>query len=160
MNIHIRPATKADLDPVNQLIKDAVMTWNLPERVKRLSISSYYYSDLDLKHLEIRVAEDDNQHIVGVIAWEEADSKDTPAGKSALLLHGIYVDPKSQQQGIGRQLFRAAEQNSQQHKYDGLLVKAQEDANAFFLSQGMTLLPVEDTSRHYANRFWKSFTRD
>lgn len=160
MNIHIRPATQADLEPVNRLIKDAVMTWNLPERVKRLSLSSYYYTGLDLKHLRICVAEDDGQHIVGVVAWEEANPTDTPKDKSALLLHGIYVDPKHQNRGIGRQLFVVVKQAAQLHAYDGLLVKAQEGAKEFFISQGMRKLSTEDSSRHYANRFWISFSRE
>jgi predicted N-acetyltransferase YhbS len=155
MNTNIRSATPADLDPVNQVIHAAVMTWNLPERVKRLSMSSYYYSELDLNHLHIFVAEDDKQNILGVAAWEEADSKDAPMGQSALLLHGIYVEPEYFHQGIGHQLFSAAEHAAKQHQYDGLLVKAQEDANGFFISQGMSKLSVEDTARHYANRFWK-----
>lgn len=156
MNVLIRSATQADLEPVNQLIKAAVMSWKLPERVKRLSLSSYYYSALDLSHLEIFVAEDDKQNILGVVAWEKADTRDAPAGQNALLLHGIYVDPKYHHQGIGSQLFRAAEEAVTQHRCDGLLVKAQEDANEFFIVQGMEKLPVEDTSRHYANRFWKA----
>jgi predicted N-acetyltransferase YhbS len=160
MDIHLQPASYADLDSANQLINDAVMTWNLPERVKRLSLSNYYYSEQDLKHLAIHVARDDSQHIVGVVAWEEADPRDTPDDKSALLVHGIYVDPKYHQQGIGRQLFHAVEQAARKQKYEGLLVKVQVDAKAFFINQGMRQLPVEDTSRHYANRFWKSFARD
>ena len=156
MNIHIRPASRADLDSVNQIIKDAVMTWNLPERVKRLSLSSYYYSDLDLNYLHIVIAEDDKQNMLGVAAWEPADSKDVPAGQNALLLHGIYVNPNHHRQGIGQQLFRAAEQAAKQGQYHGLLVKAQEDAKEFFIAQGMNTLAVEDASRHYENRFWKA----
>ena len=153
--ITLRPSTKADLDAINRVIEAAVMTWDLPERVKRLSLSSYRYNEWDFEHLEMRVAEDSKQNIVGIAAWEQADPKDTPAGHTALLLHGIYVDPSHHHQGIGRQLFRTAEQAVRKHSYDGLLVKAQQDANGFFLSQGMSRLPVEDPRRHYTNRFWK-----
>lgn len=59
MNIHIRPFSQAELTPVNRLIKAAVMTWNLPKRVKRLSFSGYYYPNFDLNQLEIFVAEND-----------------------------------------------------------------------------------------------------
>jgi len=102
------------------------------------------------------VAEDGRQTTMGIAAWEPADAKDAPAGHNALLLHGIYVDPSYQHQGIGGLLFQAAERAVRKHRRDGLLVKAQEGANSFFISQGMNRLQVEDPLRHYANRFWKS----
>lgn len=135
------------------------MTWSLPERVKRLSLSSYRYTEIDFNYLEIVVAEDDKKNIIGVAAWEPADSKDIPAGQTAILLHGIYVMPSHHRKGIGHQLFKAVEQVVYEQQYDGLLVKAQEDANGFFVSEGMSLLQVEDPSRHYVNRFWKTIDK-
>lgn len=130
------------------------MTWNLPERVKRLSLPSYRYSSADFNYLQMVVAEDETHTIIGVAGWEQADPKDTPAGHSALLLHGIYVEPSHHRQGVGRELFHAAVQAVRQHRYSGLLVKAQADADGFFVAQGMNRLSVEDPLRHYANRFW------
>lgn len=155
-SIHIRPAIADDLEAINRVIEAAVMTWNLPERVKRLSLSSYRYTALDFKHLDMVVAEDDVQHIVGVAAWESADSRDTLSGEPALLLHGVYVEPAYHHQGVGRSLFHAAEQAVLDHRYSGLLVKAQEDAIGFFQSQGMNRLQVIDAARDYVNRFWKA----
>ena len=146
---NLRPARKNDLDAVNRVIEAAVMSWALPERVKRLSLSSYRYNALDFDHLEMVVAEDNRQHIIGIAAWEQADTSDIAAGHTALLLHGIYVDPSHQQQGIGRQLFMAAEHAVRKHQYSGLLVKAQRDAHGFFISQGMSRLPIEDLVRPY-----------
>lgn len=159
LSIIVRPATTTDLDAINRVIEAAVMTWKLPERVKRLSLSSYRYTALDFKHLEAVVAEDERQNIIGIAAWERADAKDSPTGHTALLLHGIYVEPSHHHQGIGRQLFNAAEEAVRNQQCDGLLVKAQEDAKGFFISQGMCSLQVEDPSRQYANRFWKSLDR-
>jgi len=67
------------------------MTWNLPQRVKRLSLPSYRYTGIDFDHFEMVVAEDDRQTTIGIAAWEPADAKDAPAGHTALLLHGIYL---------------------------------------------------------------------
>jgi hypothetical protein len=50
----------------------------------------------------------------------------------------------------------AAEKAVRRHHYSGLLVKAQEDANDFFISMGMQRLQAKDPLRHYANRFWKT----
>ncbi len=149
----IRSADKTDLDAINHIIEAAIMTWELPERVKRLSLTSYLYTNLDFDHLEMVVAQDVRQSIIGLAAWEQADAKDTPSERTGLALHGIYVDPSRHHQGIGRQLFRHAQQAVRKYHCDGLLVKAQRDAKGFFISQGMNRLPVEDHSRQYENRF-------
>ena len=153
--VNIRPAKQADLEAINHVIEAAVMTWTLPERVKRMSLPSYRYTLADFEHLQMVVAEDDKYNVMGIAAWEPAEAKDIPPGHTALLLHGIYVDPAHQHQGIGRMLFSAVEQAVAKHRCSGLLVKAQEDASGFFLSQGMSRLQIEDPSRDYANRFWK-----
>jgi predicted N-acetyltransferase YhbS len=156
MNVSIRPARTSDLDAINHVIEAAVMTWNLPERVKRLSLPGYRYTPLDLEHFEFAVAEDTKKNIIGVTAWEQASANDTPAGKTALLLHGIYVAPAYHRQGVGQALFRQAEAAARQQGFDGILVRAQEDACGFFITLGMHRLAVEDHSRHYVNRFWKT----
>lgn len=132
------------------------MTWELPERVKRLSLPSYRYTRADFDPLEMVVAEDDRHATLGVASWEPADAGDAPAGRTALLLHGIHVAPAFHRRGIGRLLFQAAEHAVRKHRCDGLLVKAQKDATGFFIAQGMSALPVDDARRDYANRFWKA----
>ena len=154
-DINIRSAGPGDLDEINRVIEAAVMTWPLPDRVKRLSLTSYRYTSVDLDHLEGIVAEDNRQRIIGIAAWEAADTRDAPRGYRALLLHGIYVDPSYRHQGTGTRLLASAVEAAQSHGYDGLLVKAQEHAKGFFMSQGMQRLEVEDPARDYANRFWK-----
>jgi GNAT superfamily N-acetyltransferase len=153
---HLCPAGQADLQAINRVIEAAVMTWDLPERVKRLSLPSYRYDVVDLDHLEIVLAEDYKHNIIGVAAWEQADSRDIPAGHKALSLHGIYVEPAYHRQAIGSQLFLAAEKAVCKQGFDGLLVKAQQGSNGFFISQNMEPLQAADPTHHYANRFWKS----
>ena len=154
----IRPAIETDLDSINRVIETAVMTWVLPERVKRLSLRVYRYTRQDFKHLGMVVAENRRQQILGVAAWEEADPTDAPEGYRALLLHGLYVEPALHRQGIGRRLFNAAEAAVLECGCDGILVKAQQDATAFFASMEMCSLPATDPLRHYAHRFWKTTT--
>ena len=156
--IIVRPAQLADLDDINRVIEAAVMSWDLAERVKRLSLFSYRYTEVDFDHLEMVVADHETQGVIGVAAWETAEDKDAPPGKAALLLHGIYVTPSMHGQGLGQRLFRFAENAVQQHQVQGLLVKAQAGANGFFVAQGMQRLADEDSSSRYANRFWKSAT--
>jgi GNAT superfamily N-acetyltransferase len=154
-HVRVRPAGPADLDAVNRVVEAALMTWNLPERVKRLSLPSYRYTEADQRHLEMVVAEDRQHTVIGVAAWEAADARDAPEGRSALLLHGIYVHPGHRRRGVGRRLFEAAQAAVRIHDCDGLLVKAQKDANGFFLALGMQPLEAVDASRDYTNRFWQ-----
>lgn len=153
----IRQAQRSDLDAINRVVEAAVMTWDLPERVKRLSLSSYRYTGLDFDHGSFWVAENEQRRIVGVAVCESADKRDAPAGKSAMLLHGLYVQPDYHRQGIGKALLQAVVQFAQKQGMDGLLVKAQAEAAGFFEAQGMQKLAVEDSGRDYAKRYWKPF---
>jgi len=153
---HIRPANLDDLPAINRVIEAAVMTWDLPERVKRLTLPSYRYNEHDFEHLQMVVAIDPAGSIVGVASWEAAEPRDCPADSTGLLLHGLYVDPAAQRSGIGSALLTAAGQAAHDAGVDGLLVKAQADAVGFFSRCGMQPLAVEDSARHYSHRFWKS----
>jgi GNAT superfamily N-acetyltransferase len=152
----LRSATAGDLVALNGVIERAVMTWDLPERVKRLSLPSYRYGPLDLDHLQVVVAEQAPYGIVGVAAWEPAAGADAPPGQRALLLHGLYVDPEHQRCGVGASLLRAAEQAVRNASLDGLVVKAQRGAEGFFIANGFVALTVHDPGRDYPHRFWKS----
>lgn len=156
----LRQATAADLGGVNAVIEAAIGGWNLPERVKRLSLSSYRYDVYDLEHLTLMVAETKPGSIVGVAAWEPADVSDTPAGARALLLHGIYVAPNLHRSGIGSRLLASAEEAARNHGFDGLLVKANRDAQTFFLAKGLQQLTIKNPKRDYPYRFWKSFIKN
>lgn len=153
--IALRPATAADIDALNGVVERAFMTWNLPERVKRLSLPSYRYRALDLEFQHLVVAESGHAGIVGVAAWETAEARDLPASLTGLLLHGLYVDPAHGGRGIGSRLLDAALADAQRQGVDGVLVKAQADAIGFFAARGMRLLPVRDAERDYPHRYWK-----
>ena len=153
-NIKIRSANVGDLDVINRVIEVAVMSWQLPERVKRLALPSYRYNEMDLKYYSLVVAED-NKKVLAVAAWD-TDIHQGKDGSRGLLLHGIYVQPEYQRNGIGSRLFREVEDAVRDSKLDGVLVKAQNDAVEFFLCQGMQKLATDDLQRDYENRYWKS----
>lgn len=155
----LRDAQRADLPQINQVISAAVMTWDLPERVKRLALSSYHYHAVDFAHFGMRVIEQAGT-LVGIAAWEPADPRDlpedAPAEAKGLLLHGIYVDPAAQRQGIGRALVAEALHAAQAQGVAGVLVKAQSDAVPFFQALGWQHLPVRDRVRDYEHRYWQA----
>jgi GNAT superfamily N-acetyltransferase len=151
----LRRAGALDLPAVNGIIESAIETWPLPARVKRLCMPLYRYSEHDLDFLELVVAEAEGVGTAGVAAWEEADAIETPPGRAALLLHGIYVAPDQHRKGIGSRLFRAVEKAALSRGFDGVLVKAQPAANGFFIALGMQRFAVLDDSRDYPHRFWK-----
>ena len=152
-NLKLRTAGKGDLDAINQVVEAAVMTWQLPERVKRLALPSYRYDEHDLEHYQIVVVESGSA-IVGVAAWDTEPHRG-PADEPVMLLHGIYVLPERQHQGIGRQLLSAAEEAARVRKFNGIVVKAQKDAEGFFRAQGLEKLGARDPARDYENRYWK-----
>jgi GNAT superfamily N-acetyltransferase len=157
--LELRLAIDADLGTVNAVIQRAVMTWKLPERVKRLAMPSYCYAGYDLKYLHIVVAEDSGIGIVGVAAWEPAAVHDCPQGCRGLQLHGIYVDPNQQQRGVGARLLSAAGTAAREEGYDGLLVKVQADAEGFFGKQGLQKFHLLHPDRDYPHRFWLDLTQ-
>ncbi len=90
--INLRKANHADLEAINQLIGSAINTWNLADRVKRISLPLYCYDEHDLVHLQILIAETEDLRIVGVSALEPIDITDDE-GRSMSTIHGLYVDP-------------------------------------------------------------------
>ncbi len=154
MAVTIREAQSAELPAINDIIERAVRTWNLPERVLRLSIPLYQYDPVAFEELTAVVAEDDAGEPVGVATWEPAAAADCPVAGGGLLLHGIYVAPEHARQGIGRALLAACRDAAQDAGLAGVLVKAQGDAEPFFEAAGLERLPVADTDRDYARRYW------
>ncbi len=152
--VHLRNAINHDLQDINAVVEAAVMNWRLPERIKRLALPSYRYSELDCDHIQFIIAEARQHGIVGVAACEIADPGELP-GKKALLLHGLYVYPEMQHRGVGTLLFNRVEALVLKRGCDGLLVKAQADAAGFFEHQGMWKLETDKPHHDYAHRFWK-----
>ena len=150
----LRTARPDDIEAINAVIEAAVMGWNLPERVKRLSLATLKYSRYDLDHFELWVVETADGEVAGAAAWTPAGAKDLPPATRGLLLHGIYVDPAQQHRGLGARLLERARSAAAAGGYDGLLAKAQPGAEGFFAKQGLVKLPVRDPARDYPHRYW------
>jgi len=156
ISISPRQPNRSELDRVNDIIAAAMQIWKLPERVKRISLPLYRYQENDLEHMHFLIAETGDTEIVGLAALEEIDATAGPGGRPVMLLHGLYVNPAHHRRGIGTRLLDSAEDFTQAHSVAGLLVRAQTDALPFFEKRGFAKLPVENDSRNYAHRYWKS----
>jgi GNAT superfamily N-acetyltransferase len=160
-SIELHPARPGprQLERINQIVTAAIGTWQLPERVRRISLPLYRYSESDLQYMQLVIARDGRHgEIVGLATVEAAEASDFPY-REALLLHGIYVDPRYHRRGVGSRLLRAAEALAEAGEASGLLVRAQPDAVDFFDASGYHRLPIEDPLRDYAYRYWKPLRR-
>lgn len=149
----VREASPDDLASVNEVIRSAILSWDIPDRVKRLSLPIYSYSPQDMQYLSLYVGEDETG-IVGVAACEPAHESETPIRKTGVLMHGIYVRSERHRQGVGTRLLCEARHHARRCNADGLLVKAHSEACGFFSAQGFRMLPVTDSDREYPYRFW------
>ncbi|MCC5811449.1 MAG: GNAT family N-acetyltransferase [Ectothiorhodospiraceae bacterium] len=149
----IRQAAPEDLEQANQVVEQAVMSWNLAERVKRLSLPLYQYSEVDLAYLTVRLIREQGI-VAAVAAWEPAEPAQLPPGCRGLLLHGLYVRPACHGRGYGRALLRSCADTALEQGLDGVLVRVQQDAVDFFRSQGLEQVPVREPDRDYALRYW------
>ncbi len=153
--VTLRAAKPDDLMFINGIIETAVMSWELPERVKRLSLPNYRYTADHFDKMSLFLAlEKETSDVLGVMACCEADAEDLPADRQGMLLHGIYVDPVNHREGIGKKLVTHAIKAARKAQAEGLIVKAQPDALGFFESVGFARLPVEDPESDFRNRFW------
>lgn len=150
----LRPARDGDLDTINRLVAEAIEDWPLPERVRRLALPAYRYTEADLMFLDVFVLERAGQ-VVGVAAWEAAEPRELPEGAaSGLLLHGLYVARAVRGQGVGRHLIEACREAARAAGRAGVLVKAQASAAGFFAAAGFAPVPVRDRDRDYEQRYW------
>ena len=149
----LQPGELGDLDAINRIVTRAIGTWNVSERVKRLSLPLYHYQPEDLDHLEFLLAMDDDRP-VAIAAWEPAEAEQLPAGQTGLLLHGLYVDPDVAGGGTGSSLLSACRDAAVEQGFDGVLVKATRDAVGFFERSGLIRLPVIREGRDYELRYW------
>ena len=156
VEIALRPAVDTDLGDVNAIVEMAMDTWNLAERVKRLSLPMYQYSRVDLENFEIFVADIGGTKTVGVAALETSNLAG-PEGYRAAYLHSIFIDPGYNRRGIGRELVSRVEAVAQSHGFDCLLVKARPEAVRFFEALDFEFWPVEDPASDYPLRYLKIF---
>jgi N-acetylglutamate synthase-like GNAT family acetyltransferase len=153
--ITLRGARASDLHAINNLIASAIATWQLADRVKRISLPLYRYHDDDLRDMQLVVAHSGDDEFLGVAALERAYATDIFDGLETSVLHGIYVAPLRHRNGVGSRLLEAIENMARAQGTEALLVKARPEAISFFNARGFEKLTPGDRNRDYPYQFYK-----
>lgn len=150
--------TAEQLAGVNTVVRAALRSWRLPERVYALSLGSFLYTEHDLGHMRIVIAEHPLDGPLGVAASEPGAGRDLPPGRRGLLLHGIYAIPAAQRQGLGRRLIDRVARDAQSLGLDGISVRAWREAQAFFLRLGFAPFDADESVVSSPRRLWRALS--
>ena len=143
-----RLALMSDLDSINQLIQAAVTNWPLPLRLKRRAVPVLQYDPLDFDHLTLFVCESDAE-ILGVAAID----LDHAPGKA--LLHGLFVLPTVQGNGIGKQLMQMSFNWAEKNQLEAVVIRAERVSVPYFQRQGLTTIESLEPN-DYPHQFEKT----
>jgi N-acetylglutamate synthase-like GNAT family acetyltransferase len=146
----ITEISEETLDNINGVVASAIDTWDISQRVKRLALPSYLYTRIDTQHLKFFGAWR-NDALIGVVALEPMVNGRTES-RCAMLLHGLYVDPREHGRGIGARLVALAKSISLIGGFSELLVRAERNAVYFFRKQGFRSLQTDDKNRDYPHQ--------
>lgn len=134
LSYDIKPARENDLQAINSVIAAAVMSWPLAERVKRLSVNVLTYDETDFSHYDMYIATKNNG-VVGVIAWDPNHPDN--------LLHGIYITPAEQQNGLGQQLLSHIFDLARGLGKESVIIKAERISCSYFEHLGLQKVTSE-----------------
>ena len=154
--ISAHEATASDLHTVNRVIHESLVSWGLPERVRRLATPSLSYNETDLQHMSVILMTNAEGAGIAVAAWEEASKREVPVNARGVLVHGLYVIPQYQRRGLGTRLIELVAKRLAEHRMDGMTVRAWRDSLAFFLSRGFAPMDADSDPDTYPRRLWKA----
>ena len=149
----VRIVGRMDLPAINAIVEQAVASWDVTERVKRLAMPDYQYRREDMDHMWLLAAQAKDGKLWGFAALEEADSAELPAPGPGLLMHGLFVQPAFMRAGIGTHLLRVGAGVAKTLGYKGMLVKSVRQSRRFFERNGLLALRAEKAT-DYPYRYW------
>ncbi|MDJ0882376.1 MAG: GNAT family N-acetyltransferase [Gammaproteobacteria bacterium] len=152
--VNIVKAQETDLFKINAIVRSSLWGWQLPERVKKLSLSSYLYDEADLNDLSIYLMKSDNE-VLGVLVLE-IPMMSCQKDRQDLSIHGLYIVPEHQRKGLGLKMLDFALNQAMDLGLSGMTVKSQKDATSFYLKAGFRLMRSYPKTREYENSLRKS----
>lgn len=154
--ISANEADAGELHAVNRVVSDSIVSWGLPERVRRLALPSLSYNETDLQHMTIILLTNSEQKGIAIAAWEEASRSEIPENCRGALIHGLYVVPEYQQRGLGTRLIELVAKRMAGLNNDGMAVRAWRDSLAFFRSRGFEPMHSETAPDTFPRRLWRA----
>jgi GNAT superfamily N-acetyltransferase len=133
--IVVAPTDQRSLPAINRVIEDAVASWPLPSRLKKLALPLLRYDAIDANDYEFLLA-GVGERAVGVAAWDRSLIFAADVESHDVLLHGLYVAAPFQRSGVGRQLQAAVFARAAAAGAAGVVVKAERVAAPYFESCG------------------------
>lgn len=152
--LYLREIDADEVSLANDIVVPAIGTWGMKPRLQRLVIATYQYDPSDFQTMRLLLIERSDRTAVGMVALEDYPGAEVNISQRIVLLHGIYVMPAQQRQGVGQALVEAALAHARAEAMAGVLVKAHASANGFFRRVGFTELPVQNAGTDYPHRFW------
>jgi len=143
-----------ELDTVNEVVAASIGSWELPARVRRLALPSLLYNEADLKQMSVVMLEQ-AEGGVAVAAWETAADRDAVTDLRPILLHGLYVVPKTQNQGLGTALLELASHWALVRGFDGITARVWRESETFFRNRGFDQLTRPDAGS-YPLQMWRA----
>ena len=144
------------LDTVNRVVEKAVGTWSLAERVRRLVLPSLLYHEIDLQHMRFLVLDDEEGEAAAVAVWEEASFEGENQSARSVQLHGLYVLPRWQRQGLGSSLLEFVSLWTGRRDIAGITARAWRESEPFFRLNGFEPLNQQSSSEDTSTVLWRS----
>lgn len=152
-------ASRSDLDrlnAVNRVIEEAVETWGVADRVRRLALPTLLYDEVDLRHMRFLLLDDSEGEAVAFATWEDFGETGEAHSTRHLRLHGLYVLPHWQRRGLGSSLLEFVCLRAGMQGIDGILVRAWREAEAFFRRHGFETCVEPQSPESYSWLLWRS----
>ena len=149
--------TPEALSAINAVLESSITAWNLSDRLYRLSVNAYRYSESDWIDHQFYGLRDQNNTLLAILVLND-DASELPGDQSCLQIHGLYVHSDSRHQGLGQHLVDHAITLATTRQLNALFVKAHESAVPFFTKLEFQHIPVADEIRDYPYRLVRSVT--
>ncbi len=144
------------LDVVNDIVEEAVSSWGIADRVRRLILPSLLYNEVDLQHMRFLLLDDEGGKAVAVAIWEEIGGTDTSSRTRKVQLHGLYVRPRWQRQGLGAGILEFVGLWVGMHGLDGITVRPWRESEAFFRRHGFESASDRASPEDSSPGLWRS----
>ncbi|MEC8126158.1 MAG: GNAT family N-acetyltransferase [Pseudomonadota bacterium] len=147
--------TRERLQAINTVLTSSITTWNLVDRLRRLSSDTYHYRESNLIDDQVYGLRAQNKTPPAILALND-NALELPRDLSSLQIHCLCVHADYQRQGLRQHLIENALKLAQMRHLNAVLVKSHESTVSYFEKQGFRLTPVIDEVCDFPYRLVRS----